>query len=73
MLLAKQNRIVENIREASEKIDRKGLFGKVFEAVKYVARRAPVSRRRALRKLDALVVRHIGDRPEAMRTRRPAP
>ncbi len=80
VLLAKRNRIVANIREVSEKIDRKGLFGKVFEAVKCVAHRGLYHDRRALRKLDALVVRHIGDRPEdhkckvlPMRTRRPAP
>ncbi|AJY39886.1 hypothetical protein I6G56_20465 [Burkholderia humptydooensis] len=80
VLLAKQNRIAANVRGVSEKIDRKGLFGKMAEAVKYVAHRGLYFDRRALRKLDALVVRHIGDRPEdrkfkvlPTRLRRPAP
>lgn len=80
VLLAKRNRIAANIREVSEKIDRKGLFGKMFEAVKCVAQRGLYYDRRALRKLDAFVVRHIGDRPEdrkfkvlPTRAQRPAP
>ncbi|KVG15518.1 hypothetical protein [Burkholderia thailandensis] len=67
VLLAKRNRIAANIREVSEKIDRKGLFGKMFEALKCVAQRGLYHDRRALRKLDAFVVRHIGDRPEDRR------
>ncbi|AHI67569.1 hypothetical protein [Burkholderia thailandensis] len=80
VLLAKRNRIAANIREVSEKIGRKGLFGKMFEALKCVAQRGLYHDRRALRKLDAFVVLHIGDRPEDRRfkvlpaqLRRPAP
>ncbi len=40
VLLAKRNRIAANVREVSIKVDRKGPFGKMFEAVKCVAHAA---------------------------------
>ncbi|WP_226383364.1 hypothetical protein [Burkholderia mayonis] len=80
VLLAKRNRIAANVREVGEKLDRKGLFGKMREAVKCVVHRGLYFERRELRKLDAFVVRHISDRPEdqkykvlPQRTQHPTP
>ncbi|KVD75068.1 hypothetical protein WS62_03875 [Burkholderia sp. ABCPW 14] len=64
VLLAKRNRIATNIRAVGEQIDRKGLISKMFEAIKCVAHRGLYFERRELRKLDAFVDRHIGDRAE---------
>ncbi|AOI50157.1 hypothetical protein WI23_21940 [Burkholderia oklahomensis C6786] len=80
VLRAKQNRIAANVCVVRKKLDGKGQFGKMLEKLKSVVDRGVYSELRKLRKLDELINRHKGDRPEDLkykvlpqRTQRPTP